>query len=76
MTKINIIKYNSNAFMFIGGALGIYALWNIYVQRGRLPAGVCPVNNNRPELYAAIVLCVASFILSFFEGKKDDKGSK
>lgn len=74
--KRKVISYVSNALMFIGAALGLYVLLNIYAIRGRLPAGICPVNDNRPMLYAAIVLCCLSFILSFFEGKKGEKGSE
>ena len=76
MTNTNIVKYISNVLMLVGAFLGLYALFNIYALRERLPVGLCPVNDNRPMLYAAIVLCCVSFILSFFEGKKGDKGSE
>jgi hypothetical protein len=51
-------------------AVAAYALISVYMAYRNLPAGVCPVNNNRGWLYAAMVLSVLSLILSFFEGKK------
>lgn len=55
--------------MIIGTVIGVYALVEIYLIKSRLPAGVCPVTHNKPLLYASIILCCISFILSFFETK-------
>jgi hypothetical protein len=68
-----LVLYLSNSTLIIGAAIGIYALINIYLIKSKLPADVCPVVSNRPLLYTSIVLCLISFILSFFEPKFKDR---
>lgn len=67
--KKNIFSLLSNGALIVGAVLGGYAFVNIYVLSSRLPAGVCPVTSNRQLMYAAIVFCGVSFILSLFESK-------
>jgi hypothetical protein len=67
--KNRILKYLSNESLIIGAAIGIYALADRYILKSRLPAGACPVTNNKPLLYTAIALCGISFVLSLFEQK-------
>jgi len=65
--KKKILSYLSNGALIAGAIIGGYAFVNIYVLNSGLPAGVCPVTNNKPLIYIAIALCGVSFILSFFE---------
>ena len=69
--KNKILSYLSYGMLIIGAAIGAYALIDIYLLKSRLPPGVCPVVSHRPLLYGAIALCCVSFILSFFEPKKN-----
>jgi len=74
MTKLqktlSILNYISLA---AGSAIGLYALVNTYFLYKSVPAGVCPIDLNRPWMYTAIVFLGLSFILSFFEPKKQSK---
>ncbi len=63
----NIFTYLSYGTLIAGIAVGLYAMVNTYLIKSSLPAGVCPITDNRPLLYTAITLCGVSFILSFFE---------
>lgn len=67
--KSKILSYLSYGALIAGAIIGGYAFVNIYVLNSGLPAGVCPVTNNRPLIYTAIALCGVSFILSLFEPK-------
>ena len=60
----------SNVSLIAGAAIGIYAGVKTYLLYRSLPAGMCPIDPNRPWLYASAALCVLSFLLSFFETKK------
>jgi len=64
------LAVTSNISLIAGAAIGIYAAVKTYLLYRSLPAGMCPIDPNRPWLYAAAALCVLSFILSFFETKK------
>ena len=60
----------SNVSLIAGAAIGIYAGIQTYLLYLSLPDGMCPIDPNRPWLYAAAALCVLSLFLSFFETKK------
>ena len=65
--KLGIISNIS----FIGAmVVALYALVSTYLVRRNLPPGVCPIDNNRPIMYIAIVLALLSFVLSFVADKK------
>ncbi len=67
--KNKIVSLISN-LSFIGGmGIGLYALISIFIQNYNLPNGACPIDNNRSLLYLSAVLCVISFITSFFDSK-------
>lgn len=68
-----IISYISYGTLILGAAIGVYVLADIYYLKSRLPAGACPITNNKLFIYIAIALCVISFILSFFEPKSEHK---
>ncbi|WP_291956371.1 hypothetical protein [Mahella sp.] len=67
--KHNIVRIISNIFFILAMVVAAYALFSLYMAYRSLPPGVCPVDNNRGWLYAAIILSVVSLVLSFFEGK-------
>lgn len=69
MIKNKIISYLSYGSLIIGAGIGIYALIDIYLVRRKLPAGTCPVIDNKPIIYLALAFCAVAFILSFFEPK-------
>ena len=74
MTKLQkVLSLLSNISLGTGAAIGIYALVRSYLLYRSLPAGVCPIDMNRPWMYTAIVLLAVSFILSWFEPKKATK---
>ena len=75
--KRKILSYLSYGTLISAAVIGGYAFVNIYFLNSGLPAGVCPVTDNRPLLYTSIALCGVSFILSFFEpkGKETEKNT-
>lgn len=68
-----ILSHLSNGTLIAGGVIGIYALVDSYLVKSKLPAGACPVENNSTIFYTAIVLCLISFVLSFFDRKPEKK---
>jgi hypothetical protein len=64
------LTYVSNGLLIAGGAIALYVLAKIYILDGNRQPGVCPLTTNRPWIYLAIALLVASFCLSLFEPKK------
>ena len=71
MTRLqNTLSLISNISLIAGAAIGLYALVNTFLLYRNLPAGVCPIDINRPWMYTAIAFLGLSFILSFFEPKK------
>jgi hypothetical protein len=53
--------------------LGAYILITTYLVRRSLPAGVCPIDNNRILIYITIGLGITTFLLSFFDKGKDSE---
>jgi hypothetical protein len=70
-----MVSIISNISLAAAVIIGGYAVVNVYLLKRSLPSGVCPVIRNRLLIYAAIVLCIVSFILSFFD-KKVEKTNK
>lgn len=64
-----LLSYISNSLLIAGIIIGVYVLADIYLIGGN-PAGTCPVSSNRPLIYTALVLCIGSLAVSFFEPKK------
>ena len=74
MTRLQkILSLISNIFLIAGAAIGLYALVNTFLLYRNLPAGVCPIDMNRPWMYTAVVFLGLSVILSFFEPQKQTK---
>ena len=67
--KKKILSFISFGTLITGAFIGIYADADIYFLKNRIPAGSCPVANNKSLIYAAIILCGISFVVSFFESK-------
>lgn len=67
MSNLNpkIINQLSNTFMVLGICLSGYGLYKVYTIRASLPAGVCPIDNNRPILFFAIGALLISLVLSY-----------
>lgn len=70
-----IIKLISTITFWIGIALTAVSVYML-ITSGAL-AGACPLVDGRPFMIAAVVFLVASFVTSFFTGKKSkDKENK
>jgi hypothetical protein len=48
-------------------ALGVLA--KVMLERLQLPAGACPVDNNRPLLYVAIILLIVVNLGTYLYGR-------
>jgi hypothetical protein len=70
MKRFKVFKYISNISFGIGLVIGIYAIVRVYTAGANLPAGVCPVDNGRPFIIAAIVFLVVSLVFSFLTSPK------
>lgn len=66
----------SNISLAAGSVIAVYSLIKIYLSYQSLPAGICPLDMNRPWMYTAIVLLGMSFLLSFFEPHKQKEENK
>lgn len=64
MKTLKILSLISNILLGIGAIIGAVALYLSFSLRASLPPGVCPIDNNRPIIYIALAILVASFILS------------
>ncbi len=64
MKKQKLMSVISNILLAIGAALGALALYLSFSLRAGLPAGVCPIDNNRPLLYISVAILIASFVFS------------
>lgn len=81
MKRFKLIKNLSNILFILGAAMCALALYLIISTRASLPPGVCPVDNYQPLTIAAIIVLVASLVLSFaadaikkrMGGDKEDK---
>ncbi len=71
--KNKLFTYLSNLTLVIGGGLGLYVLIDFIIQKIRLPAGACPLSNNKPLVITAIVLLATSFVFSIFEQRQKKK---
>lgn len=61
--RVKKIKLLNNIFFYISISFALYVLINTYIERSKLPAGVCPIENNNGLFYSAIGLLVLSFIV-------------
>ncbi len=69
-----IIKLISTITFWIGIALSAFSIYTLISSSIGLPPGACPINDGRPFMIAAVVFLVASFVTSFFTGKKSRNG--
>jgi TctA family transporter len=71
MKKKKLFTILSNGTLILGGLLGAYVIIDFIIQKSRLPDGACPLTNNRPIIFTAIVLLAVSFIFSVLaQGQK------
>lgn len=73
MTFERIKKYNNILFYF-AVLYTIIVMVKNYIDRARLPEGMCPIENNNHLMIIGIVLLVVSFIgnviISYYEKKR------
>lgn len=59
-------------------ALGVYL--KSYIDKSRLPEGMCPIDNNRGLMFVAIIILVIitiiTSVIDYFEKKKEIKENK
>lgn len=60
----------SNFIFYIGVAIAGYGLYKSYIATRGLPPGACPIEDNRPKLYVALVFLLSSYILSLISGRR------
>jgi hypothetical protein len=63
------LTYLSNGLLIIGAALAVYIFVSIFLAYRSLPAGACPITDNRPLIIIDVVILLTSLVLSFFEKK-------
>ncbi|HAS73059.1 MAG TPA: hypothetical protein DCS67_02815 [Clostridiales bacterium UBA8960] len=64
-----IRKRLSDVLFAMAIALSAYTLITTYIDRSKLPPGMCPINQNATLFYISIGLLVTSFIFSLFDKK-------
>lgn len=62
--KLKTIKLINNIFFYAAVAFSGYVLLTTYIVRSKLPAGVCPINNNQMLFYISIGILLISFFAS------------
>lgn len=76
MKKYNPLSLISTILLGIGAVIGAIALYLSFSLKASLPPDVCPIDPNRPLIYIAIAVLVASFVLSVIADKKKKSGLK
>lgn len=66
------IKKISDYIFYLGVIVAGYGLYKSYIATRGLPAGACPIEDNRPKLYLAIGLLLVSFLMSFINERWQD----
>lgn len=72
MKKISVI--NVLYIVSVVYAIGIFV--KIYYDRSKLPAGVCPIDNNNLLIYSSIVLLVVTSIITGVVDYRNKKAEK
>lgn len=70
--KKNLEKI-SNYIFYIGLVVAVYGLYKSFISTRGLPPGACPIENNRPKLYLAIILLLLSYIMSYINDRQKKK---
>ena len=63
---IKKLRFLNNIIFYGAVGFSLYVLIKTYMDRAKLPEGVCPINNNQSIFYLAIGLLVLTFIFSLF----------
>ena len=66
----NKLEKISNYIFYAGVIVAVYGLYKSFISTRGLPPGACPIEDNRPKIYLALVLLLASVIISFINDKK------
>ena len=66
----NKLEKISNYIFYAGVIVAVYGLYKSFISTRGLPLGACPIEDNRPKIYLALVLLLASVIISFINDKK------
>ncbi len=69
--KQKAFKIISTVTFWVGIALSAFSVYTFISSYAGAPAGTCLISDGRPFMIAAVVFLVASFITSFFTGKKN-----
>ncbi len=78
MKQEKTVKIISNILFALGIALGVASLVKSYIDSANLPAGVCPIVQNRWLTAAALAVLIAALAFAFLtdhlKRKKRSKG--
>ncbi len=55
---------------YLGLLVSAFGLYKIYISRKGLPAGACPIDDNRPILILGISLFIISIVLGFIGDRR------
>lgn len=67
MKNRKAIHLAGNGLLALGTAIGLYGAIDLVLRFRDLPPGACPFDMNRPLFLVALVLVVASLVLSHLE---------
>lgn len=68
-----LLKIFADGLFIIAIIASLTTLVLTYMDRRSLPVGVCPINTRVELYYASILLLILSFIVSFYEKRKNHK---
>ena len=57
----------SNIIFIFAISIFFYGMYKIYIVKQNLSLGACPIEDNRPILYLAIIFMIFSIIISYIE---------
>lgn len=68
LSSTSKIKKISDAFFLIALIISLSTLWSTYTAKA---SNVCPINANQNMYYLSIGLLIISFVITFFEKKRN-----
>lgn len=74
--KTKTLKIISNGFFAVSILFSVAVLIITYVDRAKLPKGLCPIQDNKGWITASIVLLVISIIVTTFVDYKVKKSAR
>lgn len=76
MQTKKVLSLISNILFYLGAGLSVLAIILTITVRASLPPGVCPIDNNRPLIWTAVAMLIASLILSVLAGRLNKRTNK